>query len=176
MKRVLQNLKFIIGTVLWILIIAAMFLVGWGMGFTSVDLSKANSKTGVVRSAIIQQSTGSKALPGQTDLIIYLDNEDNGFWIYRASHDYNDISSRLAKGTQITIYYTYLTVSGGYYPAYQIQANNAVIYSKDEYNRKEQLAGRFLVLPGSVIMFVMLIYQSYKKLFKNAPKPAITIE
>ncbi len=176
MKRVLQNLKFIIGAVLWVFIMVAMFLVGWGMSFTSVDLSKASLKSGAIKSAIIQHSTGSKALPGQTDLIIYLDGEDNGFWIYRASHDYNDLYSKLAKGTRITIYYTDLTVSGGYYPAYQIQANNAVIYSKDEYNHKEQLAGRLIVLPGSMIMFVMLIYQSYKKLFKNAPKPSITIE
>ena len=167
MRQFCRQAKFAIGIILWFFIIVAMFIVGWSMSFTSIDLNNVPRLLGIVSTTNIQQNTGTKAPVGQMALVIYIDNEQNGLWLYRASQNYEDITSQVTKGTTITVSHSERLGSNNYYTIYEIQKNKRVVYSKDEYTRKEKLAGRLVVFPGALILLIILIYQSNKKLLKR---------
>jgi len=153
LKPVVRKIKLFIGLFVWSLILIAVFIVSYGMSFTTIDLNKVDKLSG----NIISADTHSK------DLVIFVDGEKKGFWIYRASHDYSDIISSLSAGTPVKLYYKARAGSNGYFTAYQLETSNAVIYSKDEYERKEKLAGRFIGLPGAFVMLGVLIFETRKR-------------
>jgi hypothetical protein len=145
-KAVLRKIKFFAGIFFQLLLVAAVFLVGWGMSFTSIDLGKAKTTTGVITSTTIQQNKRSRAIPGQLDLVIPFDSADAGFWIYLSSQNYADLLS-LTVGRS-TIFHSSRPGLNGYYTACRVECSGKIIYSKSEYEKKEKLAGRFIVLPG----------------------------
>ncbi|MES2108405.1 MAG: hypothetical protein V4577_06655 [Bacteroidota bacterium] len=158
-----KKIKFFAGVFFQFLLIVAVFIVGYGMSFTSVDLSRSSVITGKVISVKIRQSKDSKALPGRNDLIIYLDGQNNGFWIYRASQNYSDLSSALIIGQPLKLYYQAGVGSNDYFTTYQLETGNGIIYSKDEYERKEKMTGRFIALPGAFLLLIVLIFDTKKR-------------
>ncbi|MBB3057905.1 hypothetical protein [Mucilaginibacter gotjawali] len=162
MKPVLRKIGFWIGIFLQTLIIAGIFLIGWGMSFTAIDLNKAAKTTGTIVSARPEQSRQSKTVSGFKPLIIRLDNDGTGYWLYRASQNYSGIIAALPLGSRVTIYRSNVPDADGY-TAYQVNNSQGIIYSISEYEDKEKLAGRFIALPGAFILLGAVIFQIRKR-------------
>ena len=159
--------KFWIGIVLWFFIVVGMIAVGWSMSTTNISLDSSAKTTGTVSVAGVKPVPAGRAgnLPA---FVIQLGGNDDGYWIYRANRNYQPIIAAVKSGSQVTIYHDSHMGSNGYYEAYQLECNSAIIYSKDEYERKEKSGGRFLVLPGAVILLGMMVYQVRKRYRKTA--------
>ena len=162
MKPILRNIGFWIGIFLQTLLVLAVFSVGWGMSFTSIDLNTTAKTTGTVVSANPEQTRGSKSIHGQMTLVIRLDNVENGFWIYRASQNYSGLVAALPLGGEVTIYHNGRPDGNGF-TAYEVKNSQGIIYSISEYEKKEKLAGRFIALPGSLILLATLVLQIRKR-------------
>lgn len=162
MYTVWSNVKFYFGIVCWFLITIAMFLVGWGMSFTSVDLSMAPKTIGLVSSISIKPTSAGRA--GNVNALVFqVDYDPAGYWIYRASGSYSNISDSIPVGTKVTIYHNGNIQSNGLYTVYQLEDKSHVVYSKDEYERREKLGGRLIVLPGAFVLLIVIFYQIKKR-------------
>jgi hypothetical protein len=166
-KPVMSNIKFYFGIFCSFLLTVAVFLVGWGMSFSSVNLNNVSNAKGTITFVELEQNKGSKAYPGQMNLVIYVDNRKPGFWLYRASQNYSDLISALHVDDNVTVYYDENGGANGYM-IYQLGNSKEVIYSKEEYEKKEKFAGRFIALPGSFIMLGILVFQVRKRFKVNA--------
>ena len=163
MYSVWSNVKFYGGTILWLLIVVAMFVIGWGMSFTSVDLATAPKTTGIISSAGTKLTNAGRA--GRVNSFVFQINDDPvGYWIYRANGNYSNLYNSIKVGMEVNIYHGNTISSNGLYTVYQLQDGSHVDYSKDEYEGKEKLAGRLIVLPGAVVILVMLLYKVRKRM------------
>jgi len=169
-----SNIKFYVGVVLWLLIIFAVFLVGWGMSFTNVNLATSPKTIGII------SFTGAKATSAgragmANSFVIRLVNDPNGYWIYRASGNYSDLYQSLTPETDVTIFHSANIGSNGLYTVYQLQHGNHIDYSKDEYEGKEKWAGRLIALPGAMLLLIMMVFKVRKRLrIGRQPKTAIS--
>lgn len=162
MYTVWSNVKFYFGIGCWFLITIAVFLVGWGMSFTSVDLSTAPKTIGLISSVSVKPTSAGRA--GNVNALVFqVDNDPAGYWIYRASRNYSSISDSLPIGTEVTIYHSNKIQSNGLYTVYQLEDKSHVVYSKDEYEGKEKLGGRLIVLPGAFVLLIVIFYQIKKR-------------
>jgi len=173
-KPVLRKIGFWIGVFLQTLIVVAVFWIGWGMSFTSINLNTAAKTTGAVVSARPEQSRQSKAASGLKPLVIRLDNDETGFWVYRASQNYSGIIAALPLGSEVTIYHSGMPDADGY-TAYEVKNSQGIIYSISEYENKEKLAGRFVALPGAFILLGTIIFQIRKRYKPSRPRVQATI-
>jgi hypothetical protein len=162
MYTVWSNVKFYVGVVVWILIISATFMVGWGMSFTSIDLTTASKTTGIISSAGIKLTDAGKA-GSANSFVFQVNNDPSRYWIYRANGNYSNLSNSLKSGTEVTIYHSDAIQSNGFYTVYQLQDGSNIDYAKDEYEGKEKWAGRLIVLPGAIGLLVILFYQVRKR-------------
>jgi hypothetical protein len=161
MGKTWVNIKFFSGIFFQLSLTAAVFII-----------KTANKTEGVISAVRLQQNRGSKAISGQMDLVIYLENQSGGFWIYRQSQNYANIIDKLPVGDSATIYHDDRISSNGYYTAYQAETKNIIVYSRTEYEKKEKLGGRFVVLPGAVLLLAVIIYQIKKRYKTKAIMPA----
>jgi hypothetical protein len=119
------------------------------MSFTSIDLVTAPKTTGIISSARVRYTN-----PGRTgkskSFVLQVNNDPDGYWIYRASGNYADIYNSLKTGTRVTFYHS-KSLSDGLYTVYQVQDGSKIVYAKGEYEGKEKLGGRLIVLPGAVM-------------------------
>ncbi|EHQ28641.1 hypothetical protein [Mucilaginibacter paludis] len=162
MHSIWSDIRFYAGIILWLLITFAVFLVGWGMSFTSIDLSTAPKTTGVISSAVVKLTDAGKA-GGINSFVFQVNDLPDGYWLYRANGDYSSLYNSLKTGTKVTIYHSKTIQSNGLYTVYQLQDGDHVDYSKDEYEGKEKWAGRLIALPGAVLLLVMIFVQIKKR-------------
>jgi hypothetical protein len=129
------------------------------MTFTSMDLTDQHRLAGTITAITTQQTKGSKPIPGSKDLMLQVDSNDTEYLIYRSSQDYADVLSNVKVGNKATIYYGEHREAYNDFIAYQLEINNRVIYSKDEYEKRERSAGRFVAIQAGLIMLTLVLYQ-----------------
>lgn len=135
------------------------------MSTTNIDLNTCPQSKGVV------SSTGSGVENG---FLIFIIGSDSPYWLYRASGNYQNIRNALANGSAVTIYHSATKDKHQYYTIYQVNNANGIVYSKEEYEGKEQLAGRFIGLPAGVILLGVVFFTTRKKIRQQRAEKNIT--
>lgn len=170
MKRLISRrktkwLKFGLQCVYVLFVSIAVLLIGIGMSKTHIDLNHAGHSTGKLSSVKL---TANKN--GRSNLTIQLLGDEHAYSLYRFSQDYQPLIRRLEYGAPTTIYYNPTFSTAMNYEIYQISTPNGIVYAKDEYERSEQVGGRYWVIPVSLVLFVagfFSVRKSYRKLTAN---------
>lgn len=158
----ISNLLYYLKIFFGLLVTFAVFIISWGMAFTNINLKTSPKSTGIITSTSIKAGGKSGAF------VFTINNNPFGYWIYRASGDYTNLFNTLKPGNEVTIIHSNID-SHGLHIVYQVQKGDVILYSKQEYEGKEKLAGRFIVLPGSVLMLAAIIRDIKKRIKKMKP-------
>jgi uncharacterized membrane protein len=157
-----STIKFIVGVVLWLLIVGAMFVIGWSMSTTHVQLDKCPKTFGVVTSLGTKTIVAGRS-GNITGFVFGLTDKKTPYWIYRSNGDYSSLFALIELGKSVVVYHSQKRESNGFYTVYQVESRNGIAYSKSEFESKEKLAGRLLVLPGAILLFGMIIFKIRKR-------------
>ncbi|WP_295772358.1 hypothetical protein [uncultured Mucilaginibacter sp.] len=104
---------------------------------------------------------------GRSNLTLRIQGDEHRYSLYRFSQEYKPLMEKLSIGDAVTIYYNASNSTSMNYEVYQINTSRGVVYSKSEHENREQLAGRYIAIPGGILVFVGGYYdirKRYKKL------------
>lgn len=165
MKSLFKTISFYTGMFIWILISIAVLGISWSMSTTNIVLDKTPKTRDTVLSLGRQATSTSRG--SVNSFVITLKNERTGYWIYRSDGDYQPFINSIQIGSVVTVYHSPMPESNGYYSVYQLQNESGMIYSKEEYERKEKLAGRFIGIPGGIVLLGAVFVQIRKRRKQN---------
>ncbi len=146
----------------------ATLIVGISMSLTNIDLNKAGKATGTVSSAELTPNKNNGS-----NLTIKLLGDEREYSLYRSSQEYQSIRALLHTGTPITIYYSQSRTLSVNYEIYQINTAIGIAYSKEEHERRERIAGRFIAVPGGILLLVMG-YLNVRKRYRTLKDKTLT--
>jgi len=161
-------LKLVLQAFAVLFLFAATFFVGLTMSWTNIDLAREGRSTGIVSSA---ELTSNKN--GRSNLTIRLKDDSNKYSLYRFSQAYQPIIDMLKNGDQVTIFHNKAGSASMNYEIYQINTPKGVAYSKTEHESRERMAGRYIALPGSLIILIAGFWDIRKRYKKISAKPSI---
>jgi ribosomal protein L21E len=161
-RRRLQMFKLVLQCVFVLFLSTVTLLVGIGMSSTHIDLNRAEHSTGEVTS---MEETRNKN--GRSNLTLRIQGDEHRYSLYRFSQEYEPLMEKLSMGGVVTIYYNPSNSTSMNYEVYQVKTSRGVVYSKSEHENREQIAGRYIAIPGGILLFVGGCYdirKRYKKL------------
>jgi len=160
--RKLQMFKLFFQFIFVLFLSTATLLVGTGMGSTHIDLSRAKHIKGKVTS--MEKTTNKN---GRSNLTLRIQGDERRYSLYRFSQEYQPLINKIGIGGLVTIYYNASSSTSMNYEVYQIATLRGVVYSKSEFEHREHLAGKYIAIPGGILLLVGGCYdirRRYKKL------------
>lgn len=132
-----------------------------GLKSQNIDLSTLSKHVGVVENVGETYRIGSK---GRKSLVFFVDlnglNQRLG--IYRMDKDYDDLHRNIMLGDQIKVYYEHHKSNENVnIDLVQIEKNDFIVYSKNEYEKKEGALIWIGLIFGSLSVLISILY--YKK-------------
>jgi hypothetical protein len=154
----MTKLKFSLGIILQLILILIIFTFGWSMCTTNIALNKTAKTTGYVSFASTKTVVNGHS--GYfTGFLVEMKHNLDGYWLYRSNGNYDTFFEAIKPLSAITIYHSTTPQSNGYFAIYQLQKGGSIIYSKEEYERKEKLFGFLIVIPSSLVLFLSVLIQ-----------------
>lgn len=166
----LQMFKFVLQCIFVLFLSTATLLVGIGMSSTHIDLNSAEHSTGEVTS---MEETPNKN--GRSNLTLRIQGDEHRYSLYRFSQEYKSLIEKLSIGGVVTIYYNASNSTSMNYEVYQIKTSRGVVYSKSELEHREQLAGRYIAIPGGILLFVGGCYDIRKRYRKLNDRQVVKV-
>lgn len=139
------------------------------IGFKSqnIDLSTLSKHVGVVENVGETYRIGSK---GRKSLVFFIDLNDlnQRLGVYRMDKNYSDLLSNIIQGDEIKVYYEHhKTNENVNIDLVQIEKKDLIVYSKNEYEKKEGALIWIGLIFGSLSVLISWLFYKRKLIGMN---------